>query len=40
MTRLYGRAPRGQRVREGTPAGRWRTLTLLGRSADLDGLPR
>lgn len=30
MTRLYGRAPQGQRVREGTPAGRWRTLTLLG----------
>jgi len=30
MTRRYGRAQRGQRVREGTPAGHWRTLTLLG----------
>jgi len=30
MTRRYGRAPRGQRVQEGTPAGHWRTLTLLG----------
>jgi len=30
MTRRYGRALRGQRVREGTPGGRWRTLTLLG----------
>jgi transposase len=29
MTRLYGRAFRGERVREGTPAGRWKTLTLL-----------
>ena len=30
MTRRYGRALPGQRVREGTPGGRWRTLTLLG----------
>ena len=30
MTRLYGRARRGQRIHEGTPDGRWRTLTLLG----------
>jgi len=30
MTRRYGRATRGQRVREGTPAGHWRTLTVLG----------
>lgn len=30
MTRRYGRAPRGERVAEGTPAGHWRTLTLLG----------
>lgn len=30
MTRRYGRAPRGERVAEGAPAGRWRTLTLLG----------
>ena len=29
MTRRYGRAPRGQRVGEGTPAGHWRSLTLL-----------
>ena len=30
MTRRYGRATRGERVREGTPAGHWRTLTVLG----------
>ncbi len=30
MTRRYGRAPRGERVREATPAGHWSTLTLLG----------
>lgn len=30
MTRRYGRAPRGERVREGTPAGHWHTLSLLG----------
>jgi transposase len=30
MTRRYGRAPRGERVTEGTPAGQWHTLTLLG----------
>jgi Transposase and inactivated derivatives len=30
MTRRYGRAPRGQRIAEGTPAGHWRTLSLLG----------
>jgi transposase len=30
MTRRYGRAPRGQRVCEGTPGGHWRTLTVLG----------
>jgi len=29
MTRRYGRAPQGERVAEGTPAGHWRTLTLL-----------
>ena len=29
MTRRYGRAGRGERVAEGTPAGHWRTLTLL-----------
>ncbi len=30
MTRRYGRGLRGERVREGTPGGRWRTLTVLG----------
>lgn len=30
MTRRYGRAPGGERVGEGTPAGHWRTLTMLG----------
>ena len=30
MTRRYGRAPHGERVREGAPAGHWHTLTLLG----------
>lgn len=30
MTRRYGRAPLGERVREATPAGHWNTLTLLG----------
>ena len=37
MTRRYGRARDGQRVREGAPAGHWRTLTLLG-AITLDGL--
>ena len=30
MTRLYGRARPGPRIHEGTPDGRWRTVTLLG----------
>jgi transposase len=30
MTRRYGRGARGERVSEGTPAGHWRTLTILG----------
>jgi transposase len=30
MTRRYGRAMHGARVDEGVPAGRWRTLTVLG----------
>lgn len=30
MTRRYGRAASGERVREATPAGHWSTLTLLG----------
>ena len=29
MTRGYARAPRGQRVQEATPQGRWQTLTML-----------
>lgn len=30
MTRRYGRGLRGERVHDATPAGHWRTLTLLG----------
>jgi transposase len=30
MTRLWGRAPRGERVYEATPDGRWQVLTTLG----------
>jgi len=30
MTRRYGRARRGERVRESTPGGHWRTLSILG----------
>ena len=30
MTRRYGRARRGRRVREGVPAGPWRTLSVVG----------
>jgi transposase len=30
FTRLYGRAPRGERVREAVPDGRWYSLTLMG----------
>src|SRR5271167_1404377 len=37
MTPRYGRAPQGVRVREGTPAGHWHTLTLLG-AITSDGL--
>jgi transposase len=29
MTRLYGRAPRHQRVGEAAPAGRWQTTTMI-----------
>lgn len=29
MTRLYGRAPRGQRIRDRVPNGRWQTVTML-----------
>jgi len=37
MTRRYGRAPRGERIAEATPAGHWRTLTLLG-ALTLEGM--
>jgi len=37
MTRRYGRAPRGERVREATPPGHWSTLTLQGAMSE-DGL--
>jgi transposase len=30
MTRMWGRAPRGERVTEATPDGRWQVLTTLG----------
>lgn len=30
MTRLWGRAPKGQRVAEARPEGHWRVLTTLG----------
>ena len=30
MTRRYGRARRGHRIREGTPGGHWQTVTMLG----------
>ena len=30
MTRRYGRALGGARVQEGTPAGHWKMLTVLG----------
>lgn len=36
MTRRYGRAMVGERVNEGVPAGRYRTLTLLG-AIDISG---
>lgn len=36
MTRLRGRAPRGQRVHASAPAGHWQTMTLIG-SLRLDG---
>jgi transposase len=30
MTRLWGRAPKGERVAEATPQGHWKVLTTLG----------
>ena len=29
MTRLYGRAQRGERVRDSVPSGRWETTTMI-----------
>ena len=37
MTRLYGRAPKGERVNEATPDGRWQVLTTLG-TMSLEGM--
>jgi transposase len=37
MTRLWGRAVRGERVLEGAPGGHWQILTLLG-AMTVDGL--
>lgn len=37
MTRLYGRAPRGERCIDHTPHGRWKTTTLLS-AIRLDGV--
>jgi transposase len=30
MTRMYARAPRGQRVQDAVPGGHWKMLTILG----------
>lgn len=30
LTRAYGRAPKGERVREAVPHGHWQTLTIVG----------
>jgi transposase len=30
MTRLWGRAPKGERIAEATPGGHWKVLTTLG----------
>ena len=30
MTRLYARATGGRRIREATPGGHWKILTILG----------
>lgn len=30
MARLYGRAPRGERLRAGVPHGHWKTTTFIG----------
>jgi hypothetical protein len=30
MTRLWGHAPRGERIAEATPQGHWKVMTTLG----------
>jgi hypothetical protein len=37
MTRLWGRAAKGERVNEATPDGRWQVLTTLG-TMSLNGM--
>lgn len=37
MARLYGRAPRGERVRAAIPQGHWKTMTLTA-AVRLDGV--
>ena len=37
MTRLYGRAPRGHRVRGSAPFGHWKTMTFVA-ALRLDGV--
>jgi transposase len=38
MTRLYGRAPKGQRVPEAVPHGHWKVMTILG-AIGISGIP-
>ena len=37
MTRTYGRAPRGERVRQEVPGGHWKMVTILG-AMDCNGM--
>jgi len=37
MTRLYGRAPAGERRADHTPHGHWKTMTMLS-AIRLDGV--
>ena len=37
MTRLYGRAPRGERVKGAAPFGHWKTITFVA-ALRLDGI--
>jgi hypothetical protein len=38
MTRRYGRAPKGERVGEAVPPGRWQVMTMLG-ALSTTGIP-